>query len=159
MKLGLLTLPVIFTSTKLHILVCPGFLVMIWKARDICYVVFAVSPVLAWWAWACFGCSFLYLFGAVSSLLLHPAQPLWTFRSTLPVLVSQFGFPVELHTDIWAVLIQVLSTHTILLSLLFGCSFWCSYAHLPIFSPFMPVANALQLFVTKFIFLIAEISH
>lgn len=66
--------------------VCPGFLVMIWKARDSGCVVLTVSPDLAWWVCACFGCAFLYLLGAVSSLLLHPVPPLWTFKSTLPVL-------------------------------------------------------------------------
>lgn len=87
-KLGLLTLLLsclhIFTSTKVHI--HQWFLVMIWKARDIGFVVLTVPPVLAWWLWACFGCAFLYLLGAVKTLLLHPVPPLWTLRSTLPVL-------------------------------------------------------------------------
>lgn len=103
-KPGLLTLPLSCLQIHKHQapylqVVSSGFLVMIWKARDIGFVVLIVFPVLsAWWLWACFGCAFLYLLGSVSNLLLHPGcEPLGTHSLFL---VSWSGFPMELHIDV-----------------------------------------------------------
>lgn len=79
-----------------------------------CFSCFSMVSVGLFWL-----CLF-YLLGAVSNLLLHPVcEPSGTHSLFF---VFWFGFPMELHTDISAVLIHVLSPFIWLFLLVFLCS-------------------------------------